>query len=210
MTLQPEAISDDQKRALNELGPVATRHRFYLAGGTAVALHLGHRRSVDLDWFTQDFPPDSMQWAQQLRDAGIEFTTESIGEGSLQGSIHGARLSFLEYRYPLLQPRVFWDEYEVDIAALDDLACMKLSTIAQRGAKKDFVDLYALVREHRPLPVLIERYREKYDTADTAHLLYALVYFDDAEAEQMPVLHWDLDWLTIKQQIREWVQEMAQ
>jgi hypothetical protein len=82
--------------------------------------------------------------------------------------------------------------------------------IVQRGAKKDVVDLYALVREHRPLPALIEPYRQKYSTDDIAHLLYALSYFDDAEAERMPVLLWDVPWSTMKQAIRTWVQDVAQ
>lgn len=193
MTLHPDAISDQQRGVLRELGPVATEHGFYLAGGTAVALQLGHRRSVDLDWFTQDSLSDPMQWAQQLRNAGVRLVTESIDETTLHASVHGVRVSFLEYRYPRLQSRVAWSKYDTELAALDDLACMKLSAIAQRGTKKDFVDLYAIVREHRSLPALIERYRRKYSTEDTAHLLYALVYFDDADAERMSVLLWDVN-----------------
>ena len=210
MTLHLDAISDEQKTVLRNLGPVAAEHGFYLARGTAVALQLGHRRSVDLDWFTDKRLSDPMHWAQQLRDAGVGFKTESVDNGTLHGSINGVRVSFLEYRYPLLQSSISWEECETNLAALDDLACMKLSAIAQRGAKKDFVDLYALVREHRPLPVLIELYRQKYKTEDTAHLLYALVYFDDADPERMPACLWDVDWATIKQTVRGWVQEMAQ
>lgn len=210
MTLHLNAIGEEQKVALRELGPVATERSFYLAGGTAVALQLGHRRSVDLDWFTEESLSDPMHWAQELRDAGVAFTTRSVDTGTLHGSVRGIRVSFLEYRYPLLQSRVSWDEVQTELAALDDLACMKLSAIAQRGAKKDFVDLYALVRDHRPLPALIEQYRKKYSTDDTAHLLYALAYFDDADAERMPVLLWDVDWPTIKQSIRTWVEDIAQ
>jgi len=148
MTFYPDAISDQQKTVLRALGSIAAEHGFYLAGGTAVALQLGHRRSVDLDWFRQTRGPlsDPMQWAQQLRDSGIELTTESIDEATLHASVHGVRVSFLEYRYPLLQSRVFWEEYDTDLASLDDLACMKLSAIAQRGGKKDFLDLSRLVR----------------------------------------------------------------
>lgn len=208
MTFYPDAISEQQKRVLRELGSVVAKHGFYLAGGTAVALQLGHRRSVDLDWFTQDPLPDPMQWAQQLRDSGVGLTTESVDEATLHAFVHDVRVSFLEYRYPLLRSRVFFEEYDTTLASLDDLACMKLS-IAQRGAKKDFLDLYALIREHRPLPALIEQYRQKYNTEDTAHLLYALVYFEDAEAEKMPILLWDVQWSTVKANIRTWVRDIA-
>lgn len=210
MTMHLDAISAEQKTALRTLGPVAAEHDFYLAGGTAVALQLGHRRSVDLDWFTEESLSDPMQWAQKLRDAGIAFTTNSVEKGTLYGSVQGVRVSFLAYRYPFVQPRRRWQEYETALASLDDLACMKLAAIAQPGAKKDFVDLYALVRKHRPLSGFIERYRQKYGTEDTAHLLYAVVYFDDADAEPMPVLLWEVDWLTIKQSIRTWVHEVVQ
>ncbi|NIQ96181.1 MAG: nucleotidyl transferase AbiEii/AbiGii toxin family protein, partial [Desulfuromonadales bacterium] len=65
--------------------------------------------------------------------------------GTLHGTVAGIRVSFLEYRYPLLQPLVPWATYGFSLASLEDLACMKLSAIAQRGAKKDFIDLHALV-----------------------------------------------------------------
>ena len=209
MTVHLDAISAAQQSILCDIGPVATERNFYLAGGTAVALHLGHRRSVDLDWFTEERLSDPMQWAQRLRDEGAEFKTESVDKGTLHGSIQGVRVSFLEYRYPLLQPKIHWKPYGADLASLDDLACMKLSAVAQRGSKKDFVDVYALVREHRPLPALVERYRQKYDTKDVAHLLYALVYFDDADAEPMPTLLWDVKWDAIKRTLRKDVEAMA-
>ena len=95
MTLHLDAISDEQETVLRNLGPVAAEHGFYLAGGTAVALQLGHRRSVDLDWFTDKRLSDPMHWAQQLRDAGVGFTTESVDSGTLHGSINSAKRTSL-------------------------------------------------------------------------------------------------------------------
>ena len=102
-----------------------------------------------------------------------------------------------------------WPDYGCRLASLDDLACMKLSAVAQRGAKKDFVDLYALGLYHRPLPDLLALYRQKYATNDIAHLLYALAYFDDADPERMPHLLWNFDWRTIKRATRSWVQDVV-
>lgn len=209
MTFHSSAITSEQQDVLRQLGPMASDHNFYLGGGTALALQLGHRRSVDFDWFTAEHLSDPMQLAQQLRDEGLNFATGQIARGTLHGTISDVRVSFLEYRYPLLQSLVRWPKYECALAGLDDLACMKLSAIAQRGAKRDFVDLYALLTTHRPLSVLLDRYRQKYETNDIAHVLYALVYFDDAESERMPVLFWDTDWAVIKQEIRKQVKEVA-
>jgi hypothetical protein len=84
---------------------------------------------------------------------------------------------------------------------------MKLSAVASRGAKKDFVDLYALGVRSRSLPQMLEWYRQKYSVEDRAHLLYSLVYFDDANRQPMPRMLWDVNWRTTKKTIQRWVQE---
>jgi len=143
MTWHPEVLALRQQRALAQLGPLLTRLGFYLAEGTAVALYLGHRRSVDLDWFTAERLADPLRLAQELREQGIAFVTRQLAPGTLLGSVRGVRLSLLEYRYPLLAALRPWQGGS-RIAARADLAAMKLAALAQRGAKKDFVDVYAL------------------------------------------------------------------
>jgi hypothetical protein len=86
---------------------------------------------------------------------------------------------------------------------------MKLSAVAQRGAKKDFVDIYALGRNHRPLAEMLHLYERKYSIENLSHLLYSLVYFDDAERERMPRMLWQADWRSIKRTVQEWVRELA-
>ena len=209
MSFHPEAINKRQQEVLRRLGAVASELGFYLAGGTAAALHLGHRRSVYFDWFTGERLTDPLRLAQNLRDAGLAFETAQVARGTLHGTASDVQVSFLEYRYPLLELLVPWPDYACRLASLDDLACVKLAAIAQRGAKKDFIDLYALNLHHKPLPDLLALYRRKYATDDVAHLLYALAYFDDADRERMPLLLWNLDWQTIKRAIRDWVRDVA-
>ncbi len=209
MSLHAEALAPGQKRAALVLGPLLSAEGFYLGGGTAVALQLGHRRSVDLDWFTEDPLIDGLALASRLQDRGAPVVVQLTRPGTLHARLLGVRITCLEYRYALLGERVPWPEFSCQLASLDDLACMKLSAIAQRGAKRDFVDLYALAVRHRPLPELLEAYRRKYDIADLAHVLYGLSYFDDADRERMPTLLWDLDWRTVKRSIRGWVQALA-
>ena len=205
----PEILSAAQKKVLGKLGPSMTRRSFYLGGGTAVAIHTGHRRSVDLDWFTEGRIPDAALLARDLQDEGIPFVTRQIDRGTLHGTVSGVRISFLEYRYPLLRPALLWSDYGCKLAALDDLACMKLSAVAQRGSKKDFVDIYALGLKHKSLPEMLRLYQQKYAIADVAHVLYGLAYFEDADRERMPRMGWDVDWRTAKKTIQQWVKEMA-
>jgi hypothetical protein len=209
MTVHPAALSAIQKGVLRQLGPVLTQQGFYLAGRTALALQMGHRRSVDLDWFTMERIADPMLLAQELREAGISLLTGQVERGTLHGTVSRVRVTFLEYRYPLLTPALPSPEFGCSLASLDDLACMKLSAVSQRGAKKDFVDVYALGLRHRTLMELLRLYQQKYSVEDIAHVLYGLSYFDEADQERMPHMLWRAGWRTIKQTIRHWVKEVA-
>lgn len=209
MKWHPDVLSAVQKKVLRQLGPVMTRWQFYLGGGTALAIHLGHRHSVDFDWLTDERITDSMRLAQNLRDEGIAFVPGQIERGTLHGSVSAVRVSFLEYRYPLLRPLVVWPEFGCQMASLDDLVCMKLSALAQRGSKRDFVDIYALGVEHCSLQDMLRFYQRKYSVEDSAHLLYGLTYFGEADQERMPRMRWDVDWRTVKKTIQGWVKEIA-
>jgi hypothetical protein len=205
MTVHLEALAPAQKKTLAQVGSLATRRGFYLGGGTAIALYLGHRRSIDFDWFIQKPLGDPMLLAQHIRSRGIDFTTSKVEPGTLHGFVSGVRFSFLEYPYPLLSPLVKLEDFDCSVASLDDLACMKLSALAQRGSKKDFVDIYALAVKHKPLPDILTLYERKYGAEDMSHVLYALAYFDDADKERMPRMLWKTDWKTIKTAIRNWL-----
>lgn len=205
----PEVLTRGQAGALRHLGPILSAEGFYLGGGTAVAIQLGHRRSNDCDWFKDQPVGDALVLASRLRQRGVPLIVQEVAPGTLHGRVGSVRLSCLEYRYPLLGDPVSWADCSCQIASLDDLACMKLAAVAQRGAKKDFVDIYALGAKHRPLPDLLQAYRRKYEVGDIAHVIYGLTYFDDADRQRMPVLLWDLDWRRVKQAIRGWIRELA-
>lgn len=207
--MHAKVMTGPQKRALRELGPLATRHGFLLAGGTAVALHLGHRRSIDLDWFTARPFPDPLAFAATLRSEGMRFETAEVSPGTLHGEAGGVKVSFLEFRYPELEPPIPWAACKCSLASLVDLSAMKLAALAQRGARKDFVDIYALAREFRPLPGLVELYQRKFAVKDPGHLLFALAFFDDAETEPMPDMQWAVTWGEVKKSIRKALKDMS-
>ena len=208
--LHPDILSEKQNQVLHQCGSAITKQGFYLAGGTAVALHIGHRRSIDFDWFTAEPLSDPLRLAQAMRDNGIPIRTRRTAQGTLHGSVSGVRITCLQYTYPLLRPLVSMRMYGCLIASLDDLACMKLAAISQRGSRKDFVDLFALMKQHKRLPQMLRLYERKYSVGDVAHLLYAMTYFVDAEKEPMQAMIWKTGWKTMKSFIHSEVKRLSQ
>jgi hypothetical protein len=177
-------LSDDQRRALDSLSHAAAVKRVYLAGGTAIALWLRHRQSLDLNFFTRGLDA-------RLPDVRDEFIaaldgSQVISETDAAVSIKylGTALDIVRYPYPLLQPITLREG--IPVAGLLDLATMKLAAVARRGIRRDFWDLEVLVSEGRlALDTALDAYVGKFGVhhSDRYHVIRALTYFDDAEAE---------------------------
>ncbi len=209
MKYSAKGLQNKQIKALQLLGGQMSSRGFYLAGGTALTIHLAHRISVDLDWFTSQPFEDGLLLAQSLRAANINLEIEQVSAGTLHASLSGVRVTFLQYQYPMIKPVQRWSEMECSIASLEDLACMKLSAIAQRGARKDFCDIYALGTKVFTLQEMLNFYQKKYGIKDVGSVLYGLVYFDDAEEEKMPRMLWNVRWNEIKKTILGWVKDIS-
>ncbi len=209
MKYSTDGLPKKQLSALKSLGVQMSARGFYLAGGTALAIHLSHRISVDLDWFTPNPFADGMILAQSLRNSDIGLEIEQVSPGTLHGSVNGVRVTFLQYQYPLLKPIEHWNEMSCPLASLEDLACMKLSAVAQRGARKDFCDIYALGKNVFSLSQMLGFYQKKFSIKDIGSVLYGLVYFDDAENERMPKMLLDVSWREIRNTILGWVKEIS-
>ena len=201
MKFHKEILSPSQLKLLERLGPFLSEQGFYLSGGTAIALMLGHRKSVDLDWFTPVTMGDVQAWVGKIKGLHINVTAASVATGTLHARANGVRISLLEYPYVMLRPVAKLKSPGCFIASLDDLACMKLSAIAQRGSKKDFIDVYGLMKKHKSLKQMFRLYQKKFAGNDIAPVLYGLAYFDDADKERMPQMLWKVKWPEIKQEI---------
>lgn len=193
---------------LQRLGPLADAGGFALAGGTGLALQLGHRRSVDFDWFTEQALGDPLRLARRFQEEGVAIRVDGTARGTLHGRVSGVRVSFLEYRYPSLEDPLRLPGLPSPLASISDIACMKLSAITQRGARKDFVDLHA-IGQTVPLDEMIRLYRKKYGVRDIGHVLTALTYFDDADRERAPQMLHRIDWTSVKVTLRGWVKGFA-
>lgn len=191
-------LPGDARRLLMQLGREPLLSSFYLAGGSAAALHLGHRVSVDLDFFTPRDDYEAEPLTQQLHAMG-HLNIQQQSRGTLIGLLKGVRVSFFSYPYPLLMGMAELDR--VAIAHLLDIALMKLIAISQRGARRDFIDLYFICQHGYRLDDLLGRVSEKYQTVSYSsyHLLRALVYFVDAEEDETPHMLVPFNWDDVKQ-----------
>ena len=175
------------------------RWDYYLAGGTALALVEGHRVSVDLDVFVERMR-STEDVLDRLRGQVPELSVTSLEAGTVYVEVHGVQVSVIEYRYPLLGPTVATDG--LALANRDDIAAMKLSAIASRGSRKDFVDLWILLTRHRSLTEYLALYEEKFEVRDVGHVVRSLVHFDDAERDPPLRLLVDIDWELVKRNFR--------
>ena len=174
-----------------------------LVGGTALALQLGHRRSIDLDLFGSWSPQDDLQKA--VEQCGK--TVREGGQGRMQFyHVDGVKVDFVTYTAPWLDPPV--EEGGVRLAGLRDIAAMKLFAIANRGTRKDFVDIHFLLSRFR-LAEMVGWFREKYPDASLFPVFRSLVYFDDADNDFPPALLVPFDWDKAKTDIRAAVEELA-
>jgi hypothetical protein len=170
--------------------------RFYLAGGTGLALQFGHRLSLDLDFFSEDHFDEEMllQRVQTLEG----FTLVAKAPHTLHATVQETKVSFLGYAYPVL----FATNPFLDVAVADprDIACMKVSAIAGRGTKRDFVDFYLCAKQYG-LKEILRLFDEKYAQTHYSriHILKSLTFFGDAEKDPMPHMLVALDWDTVKQ-----------
>lgn len=181
-TISWNALAPNTRQTFDALAALPMYPDFYLAGGTALALQLGHRISYDLDFFSA---ANSLGMVERSalahRLQGIVPTViKHEQDEQLYATVMGVEVSFIHQHHPLLLPTT--EVNGLRLAQPTDIGLMKLSATKDRGTRRDFVDLYCL-RKIAPLKTLFELLPQKYfDRPDfTVHLAYALRYFDDAE-----------------------------
>lgn len=179
----------------------------YLAGGTALALQLGHRISHDLDFFTTEAFDENALLPELGKISAFEL--EKIAWRTILGKFEGVRFSIFYYEYPLICPVKKYGT--VNVVDARDVAAMKIAAIASRGAKRDFVDLYFICKEVMILEEAVELYEKKYKNLATTsiHVMKSLAYFDDAEDQQMPHMLKPCKWEDVKRYFEKEVKRMV-
>jgi hypothetical protein len=174
---------------------------FYLVGGTALALHLSHRKSVDIDLFSNfDFDASMLlEHIQQDYSYQIFFSSSN----TLKGSISNINVDLLAHRYDLIAKTELIQG--THLLSLQDIIAMKLNAISTSGQRsKDFIDIFYLL-DHYDLESMMEFYKRKYKQEHMAHILKSLIYFGDVDLADWPVLieNPELKWGDVKKRIEK-------
>ena len=203
--LHIESVEPSTLELLKRIQALPALAETRLVGGTALALQLGHRMSVDLDIFGH--------WDLN-RNLEAEFSKVGTTEkhsGAVDAKLQffdvaGVKIDCVTYdAFPWLETPI--EEEGVRLAGISDIAAMKVNAITNRGTRKDFVDMTFLLRTNT-MKQIFKWYRQKYPTANPALAVRSLVYFVDAEEQPMPRMLVPFDWEVAKDEIRAAVRSL--
>lgn len=179
-----ECFSENGWKILNSLKDIFNKHNAILAGGTALALHMGHRMSMDLDFFTgSDFFTERI--FSKIRGRGYTFRLISEGDGYFLIEVDVIKISMFKYEYPFIEEPAMYKG--IKVAGIFDIASMKVIAISQRGTKRDFVDLYFIMQDipfHKIAKCMVRRFGK--ERINPIHIGKSLVCFSDAESHPEP------------------------
>ena len=199
MNLHTEAVPEPLWNLLQELMKDPHLSDFTLVGGTALALHYGHRQSVDIDLFC-DHSFDPSKLGLSLTEH-FQLVHTSIESNSVSGVINGIKIDFMAHRYAMIAPILEQDS--IRLCSVEDIAAMKLNAIANRGSKKDFWDLFELM-QHFERSQLLGFFQEKYPKANLWTVEKSLSWFEDADLDPDPRCLKGHTWAKIRSAISEW------
>jgi len=209
--IHPEALPKKLQAVLEILRDLPIWKDFYLAGGSGLALQIKHRISVDFDLFsaTNKLGPTEREQTQNIFIKSGNTIISVSKDETLEIIFNGVRLSFFHYDYPLIASLVRFNS--IKIASIADIGAMKLASIVGRGSKRDFVDIFFIIREYIPLSKLLSMTENKFRQIQSfsVQALHALVYFEDAEPERIPKLLKEISWKEIKSFLKEEVKKLS-
>jgi hypothetical protein len=204
--LRTDTVQDTLLELLTRLEALPALQQVRLVGGTALALQIGHRSSIDLDLSgALDETTDHFALMQQLETLG-NLVQLNRSESILTCAINGLKVDIVNYPYPWLDSPKIVDGHR--LAQLKDIAAMKLAAITARGSRKDFIDIFFLM-EHFSLEQMLTFFEQKYKGGSRYLVLKSLTWFDDAKTDPMPVMHKHFDWENLQTLLREEVTRIA-
>lgn len=201
--LHYETIEPVTLGLLKEIQFIEAFSEVRLVGGTALALQIGHRKSIDLDFFG-NVPYDTQQIADYLAPLGnIQILQDSKNIHIYL--INGIKVDFVHFELPWCHEAITEDN--IRLAHLEDIAAMKITAVVGRGTKKDFIDIANLLEVYS-LHQILAFYQNKYPNASRFMALKSLLYFNDAEQDVMPVMIKEQSWDCIKKRIIKAVNDL--
>lgn len=194
--LHYETIDPTTLELLKNLLQIPEFSDLRLAGGTSLALQIGHRKSIDLDLFGK-LDADSFAVSSRLSRLGESILLKQTQNIHIY-LINGIKVDLVNYPYPWIEE--INDRDQLRLAGKSDIAAMKLAAITGRGTRKDFIDLYFLLREF-DLETMLRFYSEKFYDGSPFLVLKSLAYFEDAEQEPDPFMIGKIEWQSVKETI---------
>lgn len=197
--LHQESVDAETLELLRSLQAKQYLKGFYLVGGTALALYLGHRKSVDIDLFSNVSFDASSLLEELLQDYPYQLTLTA--SNTLKGSIENIKVDFLAHRYSLIREPVSFSD--IEMLSMPDITAMKVNAVSTSGQRsKDFIDIYYLL-DHFDMADILTFYKTKYRQENETFILKSLIYFDDVDLSDWPVLVKDpnLKWNSVKKRL---------
>ena len=189
--LYKETIEPKTLELLIDLQNEPLLSTFNLVGGTALALHLGHRKSIDLDFFTSE--SFDLEEVKMMLIKKYDFKVSYSRSQTLKGFINGVKVDFIKFDYPHLHNCDIIDE--VRIESVPDIIAMKLLSITDNGSRiKDFIDI-AYLSSWFSLEEMLQFFIRKITNSNIMMPIKALTYFDDIDFnESIVMLNNNFDW----------------
>ena len=201
--LQYRTVYPTTLELLRKLMLLSELKDFFLVGGTSLALQLGHRISIDIDLFTQkDFNTKKLSSKLnkqfEISDLIEDKNTLNFNITFPEKSGNIVKIDLIKYSYPLINP--IFEVDKIRLLSVEDIIPMKLSEVAGRGSKKDFYDIFYLLKSYS-LDKMFELFTKKFPNTNEFHILKSLTYFEDAEIEPNPQMTEKTDWNIVKTKI---------
>ena len=194
-----KVLNRDQRKIFPQL-KFLDAEGFYLAGGTGLALQLGHRTSLDFDFYNRDhFSPDEI-FAKLEKNFPGKVVEISKAEDTLLVRISKTSASFFYYEYPLVYP--LRETEGPLLASLEDIGAMKLAALVGRAKKRDYIDIYYLIKV-LGLSKMLAVAEKKYPSLNLYFVRRALSFFADVEEEEgrIEVFDKNFSWEKAKKEI---------
>jgi len=191
-------ITEEMRRVLAGFANTEIGSRFYLAGGTALSLQLGHRLSIDLDFFTPTEDIPSIRPALEKALSPFNATLADSSWGNLVYLAENVRVGFYGYGFPLVAPLL--EKENIRLASLEDIALMKLDALLERAARKGFYALY-FISKQVSLRHIYDLAPQKYPSVRDfeSQTVKRLVYYENAEGDVDPIMLENITWQAVKE-----------
>jgi len=198
---QTEAVNAATLELIKSLQQKEYLHGFYLVGGTALAVYYNHRVSIDIDLFS-NFDFDANNLLENIQQ-DYNYQLHSTAQNTLKGRINDINVDIIAHRYPYINEPGKVDG--VYLLSVPDIIAMKLNAISISGQRvKDFVDIYFALKKYSIFEI-IQFYQKKYSQENSVHVLKSLIYFDDVNPRNWPIMIEDskLEWSKVKEEIEK-------